>query len=146
MVNELVAKGIKYAEQESTVERLNAMQEMWAMDLAEGSDLNTGGALAKAQARAAANINTVRLDPEEVAFKPVPHLGTMDRLTSQAVNQVQQVITSGVFNVFQPAGAREFVAVPAWAALAEAVAPFAVTVGNTGTLKVRRVQAELNWF
>ena len=107
------------------------------MDLAEGSDLSTGGALAKAQARAAANISTVRLDPEEVAFKPVPHLGTMDRLTSQAVNQVQQVITSGVFNVFQPAGAREFVALPAWAALAEAVAPFAVTVGNTGTLKVR---------
>lgn len=131
----LVEKGRRYAEQETTVARLLAMFEMWQMDLAEGSELNTGGSLAKAEAMARANINTVRLDAEEIAFKPIPHLGPMDRLTTSAASQVQQIITMGLFNVFQPAGAREFVALPAWAALGEAAAPFAVTVGNTGTLK-----------
>jgi len=46
-VNDLVRKGKKYAETESTVERLEAMAEMWRMDFAEGSELTTGGSLAK---------------------------------------------------------------------------------------------------
>jgi hypothetical protein len=136
-VSQIVSKGKKYAELESTAERLQAMLEMWQMDFAEDSELNTGGSLAKAQATARANINTVRLDAEEVAFKPIPHLGTLERLTSSAASQVTQIVTLGVFNVFAPAGAREFVALPAWAALADAVAPFAVTVDNTvGLYKV----------
>ena len=103
--------------------------------LSEGSDLNTGGSLAKAEARAKANISTVRLDPEEVAFRPIPHLGAMENLTAQAVARVEPVRTMGVFSAFQPQGAKEFVAIPNWAALNEAAMPFAVTVANTGSLK-----------
>jgi len=42
-------------------------------------------------ATARANINTVRLDADEIAFKPIPHLGSMERLTTGAVSAVQQV-------------------------------------------------------
>ena len=133
-VEELVEKGKRYAESDSAVQRLEALRDAWSMDLSEGSDLMEGGLFAKAQADAKANISTVRLDPEELAFRPVPYLGPMESLSVEKVIAVQPVARTGVFNTFVPQGAKEWIAMPAWAALASAQIPFAILVSNTGKL------------
>jgi len=80
VVNELVAKGKRFAENASTMERLDAIQAKWAMDLSEGGVMAEGGSLAKANAEARANISVVRLDSEELSFRAVPMLGPLDKL------------------------------------------------------------------
>ena len=133
-VMELVNKGKKYAENEESIERLDAMAEMWRIDM-EDEALAEGGTMAKANAEARANISTVRLDKDELAFRPVPMLGPLEKLTADAVIAVQPIAPNGVFNTFAPAGAKNWVALPSWAALGEARTPFAVLVGNTGSLR-----------
>ena len=133
-VSELVEKGKKYAESETAVTRLQALKDAWEMDLADGSDLMEGGLFAKAKADNAANIALVRLDPEELAFRPIPYLGPMESLSVEKVLAVQPVARTGVFNTFTPVGAKEWVAMPAWAALGSAKVPFAILVSNTGKL------------
>jgi hypothetical protein len=134
-VNELVEKGKKYAEEQSTRERLDALVEMWEIDLAEGSDLMEGGLMGTAKASGASKIQAVRLDAEELAFKPVPMLGPLEKLQPSAVIAVEAIKPNGMFNTFTPTGSKQWVALPSWAALAEAKVPFAVLVGNTGTLR-----------
>lgn len=134
-VVELVEKGKKYATEASTRDRLDALVEMWRIDLAEGSDLMEGGLMGKANAAGNAKIQAVRLDAEELAFKPVPMLGPLEKLQPAAVIAVEEIRPNGYFNVFKPVGAQQWVALPAWSALTAAKVPFAVLVGNTGTLR-----------
>ena len=134
-IHELVEKGKKYAVEESTKQRLDALVEMWEIDLAEGSDLMEGGLMGKANAAGNAKIQAVRMDAEELAFRPVPMLGPLEKLSPAAVIAVEEIKPNGVFNVFKPVGAQQWVALPSWAALAEAKVPFAVLVGNTGSLR-----------
>ena len=61
-VVELTEKGKKYATEQSTRERLDALVEMWRIDLAEGSDLMEGGLMGKANAAGNAKIPAVRLE------------------------------------------------------------------------------------
>ena len=126
-VMELVDKGKRYAENESTMERLDALASMWQMDVAEGSEQELE--------QAKSSIQVVRLDKDELAFRPIPMLGALERLTANAVIAVQPIAPRGVFSAFVPEGAKEWVALPAWAALAESRVPFAVLVDNTGTLR-----------
>ena len=134
-VVELVEKGKKYATEPSTCARLDALVEMWRIDLAEGSDLMEGGTMGKANAAGNAKIQAVRLDADELAFKPVPMLGPLEKLQPAAVIAVEAIKPSGYFDVFKPVGAQQWVALPAWSALSAAKVPFAVLVGNTGTLR-----------
>ena len=78
-VVELTEKGKKYATEQSTRERLDALVEMWRIDLAEGSEME-GGLMGKANAAGNAKIPAVRLDADELAFKPVPMLGPLEKL------------------------------------------------------------------
>ena len=134
-VVELTEKGKKYATEQSTRERLDALVEMWRIDLAEGSDLMEGGLMGKANAAGNAKIQAVRLDADELAFKPVPMLGPLEKLQPAAVIAVEEIRPNGSFNVFKPVGSQQWVALPAWSALTAAKVPFAVLVGNTGSLR-----------
>jgi hypothetical protein len=134
-VVELTEKGKKYATEQSTRERLDALVEMWRIDLAEGSDLMEGGLMGKANAAGNAKIQAVRLDADELAFKPVPMLGPLEKLQPAAVIAVEEIRPNGSFNVFKPVGSQQWVALPAWSALSAAKVPFAVLVGNTGSLR-----------
>ena len=107
-VMELVDKGKRYAENESTMERLDALASMWQMDVAEGSEQELE--------QAKSSIQVVRLDKDELAFRPIPMLGALERLTANAVIAVQPIAPRGVFSAFVPEGAKEWVALPAWAA------------------------------
>ena len=94
-VVELVEKGKKYATEASTCDRLDALVEMWRIDLAEGSDLMEGGLMGKANAAGNAKIQAVRLDAEELAFKPVPMLGPLEKLQPAAVIAVEEIKPNG---------------------------------------------------
>lgn len=94
-----------------------------------------GGLMGKANAAGNAKIQAVRLDAEELLFRPIPMLGPLEKLSPAAVIAVEEVRPKGLFNVFKPVGAQQWVALPSWAALSEAKVPFAVLVGNTGSLR-----------
>ena len=51
-----MARGKKFAETESSAERLDSVQEMWELDLSQGGPVAEGGSLAKSQAEAGAYI------------------------------------------------------------------------------------------
>ena len=91
--------------------------------------------MGKANAAGNSKIPAVRLDADELAFKPVPMLGPLEKLQPAAVIAVEEIRPNGSFNVFKPVGSQQWVALPAWSALSAAKVPFAVLVGNTGSLR-----------
>ena len=94
------------------------------------SDVARGGSTSGPEAV----VQVVRLETVESAFRPVALLGTLDDITPAAVRAAPAVALEGVFNTFKPAGGTTWVALPAWAKLAELTGLFAVSVPDTKRL------------
>lgn len=82
-------------------------------------------------------VSSVRLDFEEIEFRPIAVVGPLSKLTTKAVKLVQVLEKtanndpSNIFKTFRPQGSSDWMAVPNWEALLTAKEPFATFVGNT---------------
>lgn len=81
-----------------------------------------------------AQVQTVRLESEEAAFRPVPLLPSLDEATQQSLAMAPAAVTEGVFNSFRPIGGTTWVALPAWAKLAPLTRVVAIQVPDTRAL------------
>jgi len=83
---------------------------------------------------ARAQVQIVRLESEEAAYRPVPLLGPLEDLSAEKLAAAPRCVTEGVFNAFRPAGGL-WVALPAWAKLAQMEQLAAISVADTRSLR-----------
>jgi len=138
----IVTRGKRFAESDTSRQRLDSLIEMWEMDLeqeeanlAAGGVGGPGGSLAKAQAEGKMNIAVVRLDRQELGFRAIPVLGDINKVTGASMNAIPSTKGEGVFGIFNPKGSAQWVALPNWDGLSVCKNPFAVSVSNTAALK-----------
>lgn len=132
-------RGLQYAETDNSRGRLESATEMFRMEV-EGEVSN----LAAAKAENAENrlmavqpVNSVRLDFDEIEFRPIAVVGALSKLTTKAIKlaqvleQVGANDPSNIFKTFRPQGTSDWMAVPNWEALANSKEPVATFVGDT---------------
>ena len=132
-------RGLKYAETDKSRGRLESATEMFRME-ATGQVSNLAAAkAANAENRlmAVQPVSSVRLDFEEIEFRPVAVVGPFSKLTTKAIKLAQVLEKVGtndpsnIFKTFRPQGTSDWMAVPNWEALANSKEPIATFVGNT---------------
>ena len=132
-------RGLQYAETDKSKGRLESATEMFRME-ATGEVSNLAAAkAANAESRlmAVQPVSSVRLDFEEVEFRPVAVVGAFSKLTTKAIKLAQVVEKVGtndpsnIFKTFRPQGTSDWMAVPNWEALENSKEPIATFVGNT---------------
>ena len=111
---------LQYAETDKSKGRLESATEMFRME-ATGEVSNLAAAkAANAESRlmAVQPVSSVRLDFEEVEFRPVAVVGAYSKLTTKAIKLAQVVEKVGtndpsnIFKTFRPQGTSDWMAVP----------------------------------
>jgi len=121
-----VERGLGVATSERAKAKLRALLEETGAAAAGG----VGGAPVEG-----AQLQVVRLESEEAAFRPLPLLGFLDDVTPQAVKLAPRASPEGVFNAFKPpAGSSTWVALPAWAKMQPLTGAVAIQVVDTRSL------------
>ncbi|KAK9807048.1 hypothetical protein WJX72_012001 [[Myrmecia] bisecta] len=114
----LVRKGLELASSDSAVAKLAALVEQ---------------AAAKAEEpKSAAVLNIVRLTHEEMAFRPVAYLPSLDEATPDAIAPLPVISQTGDFAAFTITGGADvqWVALPSWNMVLLATRPAALYIPN----------------
>lgn len=122
-----VAKGLEVAESETAKEALRRLESN-----------NSEESLSSAES---AKLDFVRLMKEEVGYRPIPLVGTLQNLVVDSVKNAPKVTSSGVFGKFsipQEGVSSDWLPLPAWSSLSLATHPVAIEVPNCMDVQVLR--------
>jgi len=134
-------RGIQYAVTETAKSRLSSAVEMFMSQVNAGTSMVKASERANEESEVKAELQTVRLEAEELGFRPVPVVGNYNRLTSAKVRTAGVIVKDGnLFGVFTPPGNTDWVALPTWDLLLDAGEPFAMFCDDTSKLPVEGIK------
>lgn len=134
-------RGVQYAVTETAKSRLSSAVEMFMSQVNAGTSLNNASESANEENAANAELQTVRLEEEELGFRPVPVIGNYNKLTSAKVRTAGVFVKDGhLFGVFTPQGNTDWVALPTWELLLDSGEPFAMFCDDTSKLPVEGIK------
>lgn len=126
-VQDYIAKGLEVAETETAKEALRRLE----------SDNNEESVPSAESAK----LDVFRLMKEEVGYRPIPLVGTLQNLEAESVKNAPKVTSSGVFGKFsipQEGVNSDWLPLPAWSSLSLASHPVAIQVPNCADIKALR--------
>ena len=132
-------RGMLYAVTEKAKARMAT-----AVELFKRTKLGEGGSLANGESDEGAReaeLQVVRLEEAEFLFIPMPVIGNLNKVTAAKVRTAGVLEDTGnIFGVFSPQANTDWVALPKWDLLLQAVAPFALFIDDTSKTDIEGVK------
>lgn len=126
--NKHLDRALKVVDSFSAKERLLGLRE-------EIQQAAAGGDTGAPSAARDADVEIVRLGADEVGFRPMPVLGTVDSLRPSDIASVGRTTRAGAFNSFRASSWKgEWVALPEWPVLSFIDRPFALHIARAEEL------------
>lgn len=123
-------RAMKFAKTETAKTRLASAVQMFAMSVTAGPAAANASRVADEDIKA--EVQVVRLEEAEVAFRPLPVVGNLSKVTSAKIRTAGTIERDGnIFGVFTPQSNTDWVALPQWELLSTSTAPFALFVDDT---------------
>jgi len=130
----LYNKGVKFAQTPSAKLRLKSAFELYVSQI-NGTALVGDAVDGEEQIEAA--VQVVRLEEAEMAYRAIPVLGSVSKITSAKIKTAGALQKTGnIFGVFTPQGSSDWVALPNWDLLVDTAEPFAMYCDDTSKLDV----------
>ena len=132
-------RGIKYALSEPAKVRLEQAVQMFVAQINGGAP--SGAGLVAGDENITAEVQIVRLEEEELGYRPVPVVGNLSRVTSAKIKTAGTIEKDGnLFGVFSPQSNTEWVALPNWELLACSITPLALFVDDTSKTNINGIR------
>ena len=137
----LFDKGSKYAVTETAKERLKSAFDLYVSQIngpaSVGLSAGVAGASSASEEEFEAAVQVVRLEEAEMAYRAIPVLGSLSKITSAKIKTAGTLERTGdIFGVFKPSGNSDWVALPNWDLLVDSGEPFAMYCDDTSKLDV----------